>query len=116
MLIGITTQGVTLGYELLPLQGVLVIRACKAFALTGRIAHWHNNPGCCPGLRASALSGRADCMGLAFILRAMDFGSGRADCMGLAFVLRVMDIGSGSADYSSFSPYSRSKKAVVLTP
>ena len=82
LLIGITTQGAALGYELLPLQGVLVagglhsclgrwtlvqgvlvIRAFKAFALTGRIAHWHNNPGRCPGLRASAPSGRAGCMG-----------------------------------------------------
>ena len=62
LLIGITTQGAALGYELLPLQGVLVA--------------W----------------------GLAFMLRAMDFGSGRAGCMGLAFVLRAMNIGSGSAD------------------
>ena len=61
-------------------------------------------------------SGRADCMGLAFVLRAVDIGSGRADCMGLAFVLRAVNIGSGSADYSSFCPYRRSKKAVVLTP
>ena len=61
LLIGITTQGAALGYELLPFQGVLVA--------------W-----------------------------------------GLAFMLRVMDIGSGRADYSSFCPYRRSKKAVVLTP
>ena len=31
----------------------------KAFALTGRQPCVHNNPGRCPGLRASALSGRA---------------------------------------------------------
>ena len=31
----------------------------KAFALTGRQACIHHYPGCCPGLRASALSGRA---------------------------------------------------------
>ena len=61
-------------------------------------------------------SGRAGCMGLAFVLRVMDIGSGRAGCMGLAFVLRAVNIGSGSADYSSFCPYRRSKKAVVLTP
>ena len=30
----------------------------KAFALTGRQACIHHYPGCCPGLRASALSGR----------------------------------------------------------
>ena len=61
-------------------------------------------------------SGRAGCMGLAFVLRTMDIGSGRAGYMGLAFVLRAVNIGSGRADYSSFCPYRRSKKAVVLTP
>ena len=30
----------------------------KAFALTGRQVCEHDNPGRCPGLRASALSGR----------------------------------------------------------
>lgn len=30
----------------------------KAFALTGRFADCHYNPGCCPGLGAFALSGR----------------------------------------------------------
>ena len=30
----------------------------KAFALTGRHCCLHVNPGCCPGLGASALSGR----------------------------------------------------------
>uniref|UniRef100_UPI004026BF6D hypothetical protein n=1 Tax=Prevotella sp. TaxID=59823 RepID=UPI004026BF6D len=44
-----------------------------------------NNPGRCPGLRASALSGRAGCVGLAFVLRAMDIGSGRAGYIGLAY-------------------------------
>ena len=33
----------------------------KAFALTGRQVCEHANPGRCPGLRASALSGRAAC-------------------------------------------------------
>ena len=55
-------------------------------------------------------------MGLVFVLRVVDIGSGRAGCMGLAFVLRAVNIGSGRADYSSFCPYRRSKKAVVLTP
>ena len=32
----------------------------KAFALTGRQAYIHHYPGCCPGLRASALSGRVE--------------------------------------------------------
>ena len=35
----------------------------KAFALTGRQVCEHDNPGRCPGLRASALSGRAAYMG-----------------------------------------------------
>ena len=34
----------------------------KAFALTGRQVCEHDNPGRCPGLRASALSGRAASM------------------------------------------------------
>ena len=36
----------------------------KAFALTGRQVCEHNNPGRCPGLRASALSGRAGSVSL----------------------------------------------------
>ena len=40
----------------------------KAFALTGRHVCEHNNPGRCPGLRASALSGRAAFMSNAFVL------------------------------------------------
>ena len=35
----------------------------KAFALTGRQVCEHDNPGRCPGLRASAPSGRAAYMG-----------------------------------------------------
>ena len=79
-LIGITTQGVALGYELLPLQGVLVA--------------W----------------------GLHSCFRRWTLVQGVLVAWGLAFVHLVMDIGSGSADYSSFCPYRRSKKAVVLTP
>ena len=36
----------------------------KAFALTGRQVCEHDNPGRCPGLRASAPSGRAACVHL----------------------------------------------------
>ncbi len=60
--IGITTQGAALGYELLPLQGVLVAWGL-AFVL--RVMDID--------------SGRADCRGLAFMLRAVNIGSGRAD-------------------------------------
>ena len=35
----------------------------KAFALTGRQVRVYNNPGRCPGLRASALSGRVEFTG-----------------------------------------------------
>ena len=35
----------------------------KAFALTGRQACIHHYPGCCPVLRASALSGRVELSG-----------------------------------------------------
>ena len=35
----------------------------KAFALTGRQACIRHYPGCCPGLRASALSGRVELSG-----------------------------------------------------
>ena len=47
----------------------------KAFALTGRQACVHHYPGRCPGLRASALSGR---VGLYLSLRSVTVGSGRA--------------------------------------
>ena len=33
---------------------------CKAFALTGRLVCVHDYPGRCPGLGASALSGRVE--------------------------------------------------------
>ena len=35
----------------------------KAFALTGRQTCVYKYPGCCPGLRASALSGRVELLG-----------------------------------------------------
>ena len=37
-------------------------------------------------------------MDLHIVLRTVTIGTGRAGCMGLAFVLRAMNIGSGSAD------------------
>ena len=56
-----------------------IARSFKAFALTGRQVTAPNNPGRCPGLRASALSGRAACIHCSG-LRA--FGpSGRAACI-----------------------------------
>ena len=39
-------------------KALYIARYLKAFALTGRKASAHNNPGRCPGLGASALSGR----------------------------------------------------------
>ena len=44
-----------------PCKGKSLINSwyLKAFALTGRQVYVHQYPGRCPGLRASALSGRA---------------------------------------------------------
>ncbi len=39
-----------------------IARSFNAFALTGRQVCEHDNPGRCPGLRASAPSGRACCL------------------------------------------------------
>nr|DAU42130.1 MAG TPA: hypothetical protein [Caudoviricetes sp.] len=39
-----------------------IVRSFKAFALTGRQVCEHDYPGRCPGLRASAPSGRAACV------------------------------------------------------
>ena len=65
----------------------------KAFALTGRQVCVRNNPGRCPGLGASALSGRAASgafgLYLCFTLRPAIFNS-----------LRPVTVGSGRADYT----------------
>ena len=42
-------------------KAVNIARSFTALALTGRQVWEHDNPGRCPGLRASALSGRAAC-------------------------------------------------------
>ena len=57
------TQGSALGILAIskaPCKGKSFINCLvlKAFALTGRQVCAHNNPGRCPGLGASALSGR----------------------------------------------------------
>ena len=57
----------------------------KAFALTGRQVCEHANPGRCPGLRASALSGRAAYMSF--------LPSGRAAYIGFLPLGRVAYIG-----------------------
>ncbi len=56
-----------------------IARSFNAFALTGRQVWEHDNPGRCPGLRASALSGRAACFHCSGL---RTFGpSGRAACI-----------------------------------
>ena len=61
-------QGIALGIVTVsnaPCKGKSFINFCvsfKVFALTGRQVCEHDNPGRCPGLRASALSGRAASM------------------------------------------------------
>ena len=58
-------QGIALGVVAIskaPCKGKSFINfrvSFKAFALTGRQVCEHDNPGRCPGLRASAPSGRA---------------------------------------------------------
>ena len=64
-------QGNALGIKQLTMRPVrakaLKYRAIyKAFALTGRQVCEHDNPGRCPGLRASAPSGRAAYMGSSY--------------------------------------------------
>ena len=60
----LTAQGYALGIIAIgnaPCKGksfMYLPGSFKAFALTGRQPCVHNNPGRCPGLRASALSGR----------------------------------------------------------
>ena len=58
-------QGIALGIIAIskaPCKGKSLVntRFFKAFALTGRQGCVHNNPGRCPGLGASALSGRVE--------------------------------------------------------
>ena len=55
----------------------------KAFALTGRQVCEHDNPGRCPGLRASAPSGRPASMSFCLLpmFRLVTVGSGRAASM-----------------------------------
>ena len=58
-------QGSTLGIIAIskaPCKGKSFVycQYLKAFALTGRQGCVHNNPGRCPGLGASALSGRVE--------------------------------------------------------
>ena len=63
-------------------KALYIARGLKAFALTGRQVTAQNNPGRCPGLRASAPSGRAASMGC-LDFRAMQLWAfGRADYMG----------------------------------
>ena len=68
----------------------MIFKFClKAFALTGRLGHCRLYPGRCPGLGASALSGRA---------ASGAFGlSGRAasGASALYFSLRPVTVGSG---------------------
>ena len=80
-------QGIALGIVAVskaPCKGKSLINTwyLKAFALTGRQACVHLNPGCCPGLGASALSGRVEygASALYLSLRTVTVGSGRIDC------------------------------------
>ena len=52
-------EGIFAAFYIIYKRGVFFFVWGKAFALTGRQACGRNNPGRCPGLGASALSGRA---------------------------------------------------------
>jgi len=60
-----------------------IARFFEAFALTGRQVCVRNYPGRCPGLRASALSGRAASMSFCLLpmFRPVTVGSGRTASM-----------------------------------
>ncbi len=77
-----------------------IARSFKAFALTGRQVTAPNNPGRCPGLRASALSGRAACIHCPGLRASAP--SGRAACIHCPG-LRASAL-SGRAAYMSFCP------------
>ena len=72
----------------------------KAFALTGRQVCEHDNPGRCPGLRASAPSGRPASMSFCLLpmFRLVTVGSGRAASMNF----RPLPLLYPSASYFQF--------------
>ena len=70
--------------NLAPCKGKSFLNVFKAFALTGRFADYQHYPGRCPGLGASALSGReeqtlvpSDLSGLSFMTSDRIAGDGR---------------------------------------
>ena len=127
-------QGIALGIKAIskaPCKGKSFTNcpwSFKAFALTGRQVCEHDNPGRCPGLRASALSGRAACVHNSPGLRA-SAASGRAACVHNSPGLRA-SAPSGRAAYRNFRAFlgvllcafracclmNTPTKAVVLTP
>ena len=86
-------------------KALLFAWSFKAFALTGRQACVRHYPGRCPGLGASALSGRMGAMhsntsALYLSLRPVTVGSGRVGAMhsntsALYLSLRPVTVGSG---------------------
>ena len=76
-------QGIALGVVAIskaPCKGKSFVNylILKAFALTGRQVCVHKHPGRCPGLRASAPSGRAAYMGSSVIRNFVPSSSFRA--------------------------------------
>ena len=82
-----------------------VARYLKAFALTGRQVCVRNYPGRCPGLGASALSGRAasGLLGLQGVLLLGTSGSSGRAASALYLSLRPVTVGSGRAS-GAFAP------------
>ena len=98
-------QGIALGIVTVsnaPCKGKSFINfrvSFKAFALTGRQVCEHDNPGRCPGLRASALSGRAASM--SFCPLPLLYPSARD----FQFRYAPVTAGSGRAASMNFCPY-----------
>ena len=98
-------QGIALGIVTVsnaPCKGKSFINfrvSFKAFALTGRQVCEHDNPGRCPGLRASAPSGRAASM--SFCPLPLLYPSARD----FQFRYASVTAGSGRAASMNFCPY-----------
>ena len=92
-----------------------IARYLKAFALTGRQVCVRNYPGRCPGLGASALSGRVgqnraccfwELLGLQGVLLLGTSGSSGRAASALYLSLRPVTVGSGRAS-GAFGPSAR---------
>ena len=81
--------------KLTPCKGKSFLNVFKAFALTGRFADYQHYPGRCPGLGASALSGRE---GQTLVPSALSGREGQTLVPSAPYLsLRPVTVGSGRA-------------------